>query len=103
MITKLVTIFMLNIFILSFNTNNILAQENKGLDHPPYHGVKRLDAKFVKHLVMTERVLLIDVPSNRPYEQYHICGAIDATKFGDPNLFNIQKIPKDFWLIIYCD
>jgi len=101
MINKIILLII--IFIFNFNTNNILAQENKDLDNPPYLGVKRLDATFVKHLVMTSKVLLIDVPSNRPYEQYHICGAIDATKIKDPNLFNIEKIPKDFWIIIYCD
>jgi hypothetical protein len=102
LVKRLITIGVVT-FLLHWSLNNILAQESSGLEKPPYSGVRRIEAKVVRHLVKTSKVFLIDIPSNRPYEQYHICGAVNATKIKSPDLINIEKIPRDYTIIVYCD
>ena len=58
----------------------------------------------IKNLVQTNSALLIDSRSSEEYEKSHISGALNLpynSIFENKNIFN--KLPKNKWLITYCD
>jgi rhodanese-related sulfurtransferase len=59
---------------------------------------------YIKKLVQVDSALLIDSRSFDEYEKGHIPGAMNLpynSIFENKNIFN--KLPKNKWLITYCD
>jgi len=103
MFNKLIIVLITLTTIFSCHLCAALADETKNKSKLPAPHVKRLSPKLVKKIMLTQKTILIDIPSNSPYEKYHICGAINGKRLNFSKDISVRKIPKNYIIIIYCD